>query len=200
MKYFIVGLHSVGKQETLNYLRDWGVKCGKLFSNLDTVDKNIYNSDKYETYTVDDINEVFENDAYVFIKELPKEYMNFSAVKYFEGLSKHTLDNNQVFALSPDQVLSITPKSVQDDVCFVWMDSTKTRRSSRYHSEHREYNYKDRDDHERKDLSSFVKTIHTFNNSPIIYFMDEEPIRVATIIYNTIIHPDTLDMFVKNFN
>ena len=35
MKYFIVGLHSSGKQEVLDTLEKMDVKCGKLFTNLD---------------------------------------------------------------------------------------------------------------------------------------------------------------------
>lgn len=200
MKYFIVGLHSAGKQEVVNHLEQFGVKCGKIFSNIEQPDDNIYNSYNYELYTNDDINDIFENDAYIFIQELPLNPLTFNSNKYYEGLSKYSFDQNDVFILSPDQLLAISPKSINEDICFIWMDSTKNRRVSRYHSEHRSYNYNVRDNHERRDLGSFVKTLHSFNNSPVIYFIDEEPSRVATIIYNIIIHPDTLDMFIKNFN
>lgn len=199
MKYFIVGLHSAGKQEIVNCLEKMGIKCGKIFSNIKTPSEEIYNSYNYELYSDEDINEIFENNAYVFIQEVPKMNMNFDTNKYYEGLSAYSLDQNDVFILSPDQLLAITPNTLPKDICFVWIDSTKTRRISRYHSEHRTYNYYDRDAHERRDLSAFVKTLYSYN-APILYFIDEEAPRVASIIYTVITHPDTFDIFVKNFN
>jgi hypothetical protein len=200
MKYFIVGLHSTGKQEVVDHLEKMGIKCGRIFSNIEDPSENIYNSRNYELYSNEDINDIFENDAYVFIQELPQSNLNFKTGKYYEGLSKYSLDQNDIFILSPDQLLAISPNTLaNEEICFVWLDSTKTRRAARYHSEHRMYNYHDREAHERKDLSTFVKTLYSYN-APMIYFIDEEPLRVATIIYNTIIHPDTFNMFVKNFN
>lgn len=199
MKYFIIGLHSTGKQEVVDHLEKMGVKCGKIFSNIEEPSDEMYNSKNYELYTNEDINNIFENNAYVFIQELPSTPLNFKTGKYYEGLSKYSLDQNDVFILSPDQLLAISPNAINEDICFVWLDSTKTRRNSRYHSEHRTYNYQNRENIERRDLGAFVKSIYSYN-SPILYFIDEEPLRVATIIYTTITHPDTFDMFVKNFN
>lgn len=199
MKYFIVGLHSSGKQEVVDQLKKLGIKCGKIFSNIEEPSEEIYNSINYELYTDEDVNNVFENNAYVFIQELAGSKMNFKTSKYYEGLSKYTLDQNDVFILSPDQLLAITPNSLGKDICFVWLDSTKTKRISRYHNERRVYNYQDREAHERRDLSTFVKTLYSYN-APILYFIDEEPQRVASIVYTTITHPDTFDIFIKNFN
>lgn len=199
MKYFIVGLHSTGKQEIIDHLEKMGVKCGRIFSNIEEPSEEIYNSFNYELYSNEDIIDIFENDAYVFIQELPHTSMSFKTGKYYEGLSKYSLDQNDVFILSPDQLLSISPYTLKGDICFVWLDSTKTRRISRFHSEKRTYNYQNRESHERKDLNSFVKTLYSYN-APIIYFMDEEPLRVATVIYTTITYPETFDIFAKNFN
>ena len=199
MKYFIVGLHSTGKQEIIDHLEKMGIKCGRIFSNIEEPSEEIYNSLNYELYSNEDINDIFENDAYVFIQELPQVFMNFKTGKYYEGLSKYSLDQNEVFVLSPDQLLAISPNTLGKDVCFVWLDSTKTRRMARFHSEKRVYNYQDRENHERKDLGAFVKALYSYN-VPMIYFMDEEPLRVATVIYTTITYPETFDIFVKNFN
>lgn len=199
MKYFIVGLHASGKQEVVDHLKKLGINCGKIFSNIEEPSIEIYNSYNFELYSDEDINNVFENNAYVFIQELPGTTMNFRTSKYYEGLSKYTLDQNDVFILSPDQLLAITPNTLPKDICFVWLDSTKTKRISRYHNEHRTYNYQDRETQERRDLSAFVKAIYSYN-APILYFIDEEPQRVASIVYTTITHPDTFDVFAKNFN
>ena len=198
MKYFILGLHSTGKQEVIDILEKLGVKCGKLFSNIIKPTESLYNSYNYELYSDKDIIDVFENNAYVFIHELdnqtPSEY------KKYEGLSKYTVDQNDVFALSPDQLLNVIPNSINDDVCFVWMDGTTNIRKSRFRAEKRSYNFNDRDYIEKKDLQSFIKCMYGFDNSHVIYFNDEEPCRVATIIYSLIQHPELLPLYEKNFN
>lgn len=199
MKYFIIGLHSSGKQEVLDILDKLGVKCGKLFSDIDKPTEEIYNSYNYELYTHKDVIDIFENNAYVFIQELLNN-VNVNSYKFFEGLSKYTLDNNEVFALSPDQFIAIAPKSIDEEICLVWMDGTLNRRKNRYFSEKRMYSFNNRETIEKGDIQSFVKYLYGFNNSPVLYFTDEEPCRVATILYSLIQHPELLPLYVKNFN
>lgn len=199
MKFLIVGLHASGKQEVLDALSEMDVKCGRLFSNIDNPSPDIYNSFNYDIFTTNEVNEVFENNAYIFINELDK-YSNVNSYKYFEGLTKYEFDNNDVFILSPDQLLHISPNSIKDDICFIWMDNDKEDRLMRYRREKRSYNFHNREDIEKKDLDFFVKTLYNFNNSSLIYFVREDPRRVATIVYSMIKHPDLIDTFVKNFN
>lgn len=199
MKFLIVGLHSSGKQEVLDTLTEMGVKCGRLFSNLDNPSPEIYNSFNYDIFTTKEVNEIFENNAYIFINELDRA-SNVNSYKYFEGLTKYEFDNNDVFALSPDQLLHISPNAIKDDICFVWMDNDKEDRILRYRKEKRIYNFSNREEIEKNDLDFFVKTLYNYNNSSLIYFVKEDPCRVATIIYSIIKHPDLMDVFVKNFN
>ena len=93
MKFLIVGLHASGKQEVLDTLSEMDIKCGKLFSNIDNPSPDIYNSFNYDIFTTSEVNEVFENNAYIFINELDK-YSNVNSYKYFEGLTKYEFDNN----------------------------------------------------------------------------------------------------------
>ena len=198
MKYFIVGLHASGKNEAIDILRDNGVKCGNLFTNLESPNEKVYNYNRYDYYPRQDINIVFENDAYLFIQELnPHQY---SDEPYYEGISKYTFDENDVFVISPDQLIGINQNSIKEPVCFVWMDSTKSQRISRYKEERRQYNFMERDEIEKRDIDSFVKTLYSFKNSEVMYFYNEQPQRVATIIETVIKHPDTLESFIKNFN
>lgn len=199
MKFLIVGLHSSGKQEVLDILSEMGVKCGRLFSNLDNPSPEIYNSFNYDIFTTSEVNEIFENNAYIFINELDKS-SNVNSYKYFEGLTKYEFDNNDVFALSPDQLLHISPNTIKDDICFIWMDNDKEDRILKYRKEKRTYNFSNREDIEKNDLDFFVKTLYNYNNSSLIYFVKEDSCRVATIIYSIIQHPDLMDVFVKNFN
>lgn len=199
MKFFIVGLHSSGKQEVMDILEKHGINCGHLFSNIDTPKSEIYNSYNYELYSTMDINEIFENNAYIFINELDSEF-NVNSYKYYEGLTKYEVDNNDVFCISPDQLAQIPHNAIRDDVCFIWMDNNKEDRLSRYKREKRSYSFSARENIERKNINNFVRTLYSFNNSKVIYFVGEEPCRVATIIYSLIKHPDLLDMYTEYYN
>ena len=198
MKFFNVGLRCSGKQEVLDILEKNGVRCGKQFSNIEEPSPNIYNSYNYELYSMCDINDIFENNAYIFINELENKYIN--SYKYFEGLTRYEFDNNDVFTISPDQLLHISQSVIKEDICFIWMDNNTTDRMNRYKREKREYGFIQKDNIEKRDIDSFSKTIYNFNNSKVIYFTNEEPCRVATIVYTLIKHPDLVDIFVENFN
>lgn len=200
MKYFIVGLHASGKQEVVDILNKHEVKCGRLFSDIDSALPELYNSFNYELFTQQDINDVFENNAYIFIQELQTPLNNYHSNRIYEGLTKYEFDQNEVFVLSPDQFVNIVPNSINEDICIVWLDNTKNNRISRFHTEKRQYHFNNREELERRDIDTFVKSIYNFKNSQLLYFTNEEPCRVATIIYTLIQHPELLDMYVQNFN
>lgn len=191
MKYFVVGLHGSGKQEVIDILEHQGISCGKLFSNIERPSSEIYGSFNYELCNHVDINEVFENNAYVFLRELKHD-----TEKYYEGLSTYTVDNNDVFVLSPDQLISISPNMMPKDVCFIWLDNTRPNRFRRYMDEKCSYDFNKRESMERQDLNTFIKNIYSYD---VLYFMNEEPIRVAAIIYALIQHPDLLPAFEQAF-
>lgn len=194
MKYFIVGLHGSGKQEVIDILTHQGVKCGQLFSNISSASNEVYGSYNYELFSTADINEVFENNAYVFLRELKHD-----TEKYYEGLSTYSVDQNDVFALSPDQIISISPTQMPKDVCFIWMDSTQASRFSRYRDEKRGYDFMARENIERADLSTFIRNIYNADNN-VLYFMNEDPIRVAAIVYALVQHEDLLPAFCNAFS
>ena len=198
MKFFIIGLHSSGKHELAHSLEEMGLKYGKLFSNYDTTTKHVYANDEYEQYNIIDINEVFENNAYVFIQERNDEFI-YSSIKCFEGLSKYSYDNNDVFVLSPDQFMSISAPALPSDAVYVWLDNTKHNRINRHKMEKRDYNFNSREVIERRDMKEFVKVLYNASNN-ILYFTNEDINRVASIIYSIHKHPDLLSTFVKNYN
>ena len=194
MKYFIVGLHGSGKQEIIDILERQGVKCGKLFSNIENPSSKIYGSFNYELFSTADVNEVFENKAYVFLRELKHD-----TEKYYEGLSTYEVDNNEVFVLSPDQLVSISPNMMPKDVCFIWLDNTKTNRFNRHRDEKRSYDFNAQEAREKQDINTFIKNIYSYDNDHILYFMNEDPIRVAAIIYALVQHEDLIPAFSQAF-
>ena len=195
-------MHSSGKQEVADILENKGIRCGRLFTNIDNpTASNIYNGSNYEQYSIKDVNEIFENNAYIFLQEFPSnDFLQLPACKYYEGLSLYEFDNNDVFILSPDQLFSISPALIKDNITFIWMDNTKRNRLNRYFEEKRSYNFYNREDIESKDSSSFVKFLYSFDKSNVLYFTNEEPSRIAAIIYSAIQHPDLLPTYTQAFN
>lgn len=202
MKYIIIGMHSSGKQEVADHLEKLGISCGRLFSNVDAPSHKIYNGLNYELYTMKDVSEIFENNAYIFIHEFPEcDAINVSSTnKWYEGLSRYEFENNEVFVLSPDQLFAISPTSIKDDICFIWMDNTKQERLNRYYTEKRSYSFSTRETVEKKDSSSFVQVLYDFNKSKVLYFTNEDPLRVAAVIYSLIKHPELLPVYTESYN
>lgn len=200
MKFFIIGLHSSGKQEILDILEKNGINVGRLFSNIESASPQIYNSYNYELMTYTDISEMFENNAYMFLKELESSSTTKS-YKYYEGLSGWNFDNNQVFALSPDQFLAIPTKSYgNEEIVLIWVDNDKHNRKTRYLTEKRCYDFLEREEIENRDIQVFGKSVYSLPNSHIIYFANEEPGRVACSVLTLIEHPEYLPLYEKYFD
>lgn len=200
MKFLIVGLHASGKQEILDILEKQGVSVGRLFSNIESASPYIYNSYNYELMSTSDINEMFENKAYLFLQELESEATTKS-YKYYEGLSQWTYDNNQVFALTPDQFTSIPAKSYRgEELVVVWVDNDKHNRNNRFLLEKRAYRFGEREEIENRDIAVFGKSIYSLPNSHVIYFANEEPGRVACSVLTLIEHPEYIPLYEKYFD
>lgn len=206
MKYIIIGMHSSGKQEVADILESYDINCGRLFTNLqNSAEPHIYNGTNYEQYSSKDIHDVFENNAYIFMHEFPfgddTSILNLvNNAKYYEGLSLYEFENNDVFVMSPDQLFSISPSSIKDNVCFVWLDNTKKERLNRYYAEKRTYSFYNREEIESKDSNAFVKFLYGFENGRVLYFTNEDPMRVAAVIYSLIKYPDLLDIYTESYN
>lgn len=194
MKFFVVGLHCSGKHEIRNILTDQNIKCGSLFSDIECPVREVYHSDEYERFDSQDINEIFENGAYIFLREL-----KLGGVKFYEGLSKYSFDNNDVFIISPDQLVSIPVAKLPKDVCYVWVDNTKSNRYKRYCEDGCGYDFHEKEKMEMENIDTFIKILRE-NNSGILYFVNEEPARISAIIYALIQHPDLFDAFSQTFN
>lgn len=194
MKYFIVGLHSSGKREIVETLENLGVKCGRLFSSLDEVNEKFYGSLDYELFSTAEVNEIFENNAYIFIQRISQEGKSF-----YEGLSHYTFDNNDVFVLSPDQLATACLSNIKEPYCFIWLDNTKVNRYTRFREENRNYDFNRREEQETRDLNYFVSVLYD-SGAPVLYFNNDDPQRIATIVYSLVKYPDLLDIFKNTFN
>ena len=188
MKYIIVGMHSSGKQELFELLSKQDIACGKLFSNV-----NI-NDIRYDFFSDTDLIEIFENKAYLFMKEID-DYSRNS----YEGLSLYEFDNNDVFLLSPDQFAAIPQQFFQDDICLVWLDDSKGIRKQRYDDEKRSYNFSEREEFERRDLEEFIKIIYNNKKFHVLYFTNEDIARISSVVYACVKYPDLVFNFEKTY-
>lgn len=199
MKYFIVGKQCVGKQACLNKLEEMDIAVGHEFSNIPEPYPQVYIDPKYERYSTDDINKIFENNAYVCIGGIEEQNV-LDSYMFYRGISMYTYDNSDVMILTPNQVTSINKKVIREEpITFIWMDNTEDKRQYRYLQEHRKYSFKEIESLEKHSDMDFMKAIYEFPNSNVLYFVNEEPERVATIIASCVKHPDLLPLFVENY-
>lgn len=196
-KFIIVGAQCSGKQEVIDSLQqDHGdIKIGKLFTNLQK-QKNIYhNLNNFEVYTENDIHDIFENKAYLFLKEM--EELSY---EFYEGLSLYSFEHNDVFVLTPDQFINIPLIDWKEDICIIWLDNTKSDRLNRYHADNRKYNFQTRENIEKNYMADLVKNIYDFPNAKVIYFTNEIPQRIAAILYALYKDNSLINEFSKKFN
>ena len=194
MKYFIVGLHGSGKREITDLLEKLGVRCGKNFSDIEEPSEKVYGSLDYELYTTKEVNELFENNAYIFLHRC--EYDDLS---FYEGLTRYEFENNDVFVLSPDQLVDVSFTNIKEPYCFIWIDDTRATRLNRHKYECRSYNFNKREEIESKNINYFINLLYS-SDVPVLYFNNEETNRIASIVYALIKHEDLLDIFSQTFN
>ena len=199
MKIFLIGRHCSGKGEVLNILDSMGIKVGREFSNLPQYEPNIYIDEKYERYSADDVEKIFEQNSYMYIGGF-NEFGILDGYEYYRGLSYYTYDNSDVMSLTPEALVSINKKLVKDPVLFVWMDSSRDSRIRRYVDESRQYDFAVIENRESLYDRDFIKHLRNFKSEGMLYFNNEEPGRIAAIIASIIMHPDLAKIFIENFN
>ena len=197
MKIFVVGKQCSGKTEILNECEELGLRVGREFCNIKS--NALHIDPKYERYTMDDISKIFENNAYICISGINESGVLDGYMGY-RGISLYTFDNSDIMALHPNQVCELNKQAITDDVLFIWMDDNRDRRIHRYAENKYVYNFIEVEENESQFDADFVKVIYNLPHSKLIYFNNEDPSRVAAIIYAIRNHPDLIDIFVNRFN
>lgn len=198
MKVFIVGKHASGKHEVLKTCKELGIAVGHEFTSM-TPHPQVYMDPEAEQYSQDDITNIFEMQAYICISGI-EETGIIDSYAHHRGISHHTYDNSDVLVLTLTQFESLNKNLIKDRVLFVWLDNTQDNRIRRHAEEQRTYSFIEQDEIEALHGSDFVKQLYNYPNSDVIYFTNEEPERVGTIIASIIKHPDLLPHFIKTFN
>ena len=187
-KFIIIGFNGSGKMAVANILREMGVNVGQTFRSTDTIG-NQYSLSTI-VYDIKELNNLFENQAYLFIKESINK-----ANKYYEGISFYEYQTHDVFVMTPDQFNTVA--RFDDNVVLVWLDNNSAQRRSRHSMEKRKYDFIRQEQIEQEYIQDFTDRI---NDNAILYFNNEQPDRVAAIVYSAIKHPDLLDVYLNAFN
>lgn len=187
-KFIIIGFNGSGKMAVANALREMDIKVGQTFRSADTVG-NQYSLSTI-VYDIKELNNLFENQAYLFIKESVNK-----ANRYYEGISFYEYQTHDVFVMTPDQFNTVA--RFDDNVIFVWLDNNSAQRRNRHRAEKRKYDFTRQERIEQEYIQDFTDRI---NDNAILYFNNEHPDRVAAIVYSVIKHPDLLDIYLKAFN
>lgn len=197
MKIFIVGRQCSGKVDVLNECKSLNLKVGREFCNIES---NMLHIDpEYERYTIDDIGKIFENNAYICISGIDEAGVLDGYMGY-RGISLYTYDNSDVMALHPQQVCALNKGIIKDDIIFIWLDNNRDKRIHRYANMGCNYDFVEVEEVESQFDADFVKVLYNFPNSNLLYFNNEDPGRVAAIIYALIKHPELTNIFVNKFN
>lgn len=199
MKFFIVGKHCAGKLECLNLVEEMGVRVGREFSNLPELVPNVYIDKDYEKYSSDDVERLFEQNSFIYMHGVEESGI-LDGYSLYRGLSHYTYDNADVMVVPPQALSCINKKIINDHLVFVWMDAARDHRIHRYVEEDRKYSFVEIEKNESRYDLDFMKNICSLKNYSLLYFNNEDPGRVATIIAAIHKHPDLLPLFADNYN
>lgn len=192
MKVWIVGAQGTCKREIADLLTEEKFKVGHLFTNI-AQDVPIYHKELYKYYNSEDIKGIFENNAYVFINNMSEGQDNI-----YDGLDFSEYDSNNVFVLGVDQFLSVNTKYISKEDLIVWVDGDQIWRSNNISEE---YDAATRERIERSQYVGFYNLINTLKTSlkNVLYFLNEDPARVKTIIKIIVNNPKLKQEIARNF-
>jgi hypothetical protein len=191
MKYLIVGRQGCGIKEIVELSEKMGISVGHIFRNISEIDPRSYTLSKL-IYDYSDIENIEESNSYIFMQEC------FQKEKFLEGLSFYEYDRNDVIYMGIDHIVKI-PQSVWDkmDVTIIWLDNTSDFRFNYMIENGYIHDFNIQEDNESFNIQGFIDRVYDKKH---IYFFNEEPKRVAAILYSLVKHPDLLDIFIQNFD
>lgn len=191
MKYLIVGRQGCGLPEIIEEIENMGLSVGHIFRSTRDLDPQSYTLSRI-VYDYTDIEKIEETDSYIFIQE------SFQKEKFLEGLSFYEYDRNDISYMGIDHIVKI-PQKVWDkmDVTIIWLDNTYDFRYNYMLENHYKHTFKIQEDNENFNIPGFMERIYDKQH---IYFFNEDPRRVASILFALVKHPDLLDIFIKNFD
>lgn len=191
-KYIICGRNNPYVIENvLNTLHSGGYKIASLATN-DLPEKSEL-SWIYSKYTRKDIASIIDNNIYLFWGTL---YDQTEA-----GLIIPDLENSDIIWMPVPCSRFFNKSALKDNkICFVWIDDTLERRTKNtmyYTTDSRIFSSNEY--YENLYTAEFTQLVCT-SGYEMIYFSNEEPDRISTILSILIDYPETHSRILKNFN
>lgn len=192
MKFILIGHHASGKYEVLSHLEEMGIKVAHEFATA-TPKESVYHDPNYIQYSIKDADSIFEVGAYLYMGG-----PDIKSTNLLQGLSQYEYEEHDVCVIPLDYLSCLNEKLInKEDVVVVWLDNTLNDRITRHAQNDYKYNFQQREQIE----SICAKYMFEFaNRYKQIYFLNEDPIRVATILKVLVEHPEYVEMFAKNYN
>lgn len=189
MKYLIIGRQGCGLPQIINELEKLSVNIGHIFRNQKDLKKNTYTLSQ-KVYKNDDIEKMEISNSYIFLLECMQNE------RFIEGLSFWDYDSNDVIYMGIEHLVKIPEVRWEEmDVTIIWLDNNNDFRMNML--DEATHNIKMQEDNESQNIPGFIERIY---EKPHIYFFNEMPERVATIVWSLVKHPDLAQTFIKNFN
>ena len=186
MKIIIVGLHDSGKQEIREFMKQQGlIACSKFSSDPEAYD---------EYFEPQIVKEIFDNNSYLYIDTFFE-----STNDLFVGATMESFDKCDFITLTPREMMQIPSNRNLGEVCIIWLDNTRANRYKHWKETNSTIGFNEQEEFEKQYMTNFTDFVYKFQNSHLIYFNNEEPLRAAAVA--TAIHkvPMLLPMFEKSF-
>ncbi len=198
MKIFIVGSQGTMKSDVYNLFKEDKFHCGKLFTNYSESEAT-YNNYLYKYFPHNVVEEIYEQDAYVFICNA-----GYDPEGIYTGLDFDEYQNNDIFVATPEQFVNIKPEYLKDSL-ILWLDGDRTWRFNniRYKdSTEPTYNIYNIDEVENSISKTFYKYIRKIQSDykNVLYFYDENPGRVEVIAKTIFRDPKLMREFITKFD
>lgn len=190
MKYLVTGRQGCGIPQVIEELENLGASIGHIFRSTNSLKPETYSLSRI-SYSHSDIEKMEVTNAYIFMQE------SYQREKFIEGLSFWDYDNHDIIYMSVDQVSKIPERIWNNmDITLIWLDNSTDNRISRL-KQNSKHNISLIEENEKPYIQGFIDRVY---DKPYLYFFNEEPERVATIIWSLVKYPDLSDIYIKNFN
>lgn len=188
-KIIIVGQQCTNKRKIAEMLESADVYVGRTFISAE--DCGEFYTCHAMQYDTDTIKKIFELNAYRYYAE------NTATKEYFiEGLDSSEYEKASVLVLTPKQFCQMG--GCDNDDVVVWLDDTLSVRRNRHFESNCQYDFYEEEKYERDGVEEFVDMSGDIEN--LLYFSNDDYMRVFAVIYTLIKHPDLTDLYKICYN
>ena len=110
-----------------------------------------------------------------------------------------SFDKCDFITLTPREMMQIPSNRNLGEVCIIWLDNTRANRYKHWKETNSTIDFNEQEEFEKQYMTNFTDFVYKFQNSHLIYFNNEEPLRAAAVAVAIHKVPMLLPMFEKSF-